>query len=125
MGFSTYKTPLQLYREKIGEMIPDDLSSNEAVYWGTVLEDVVAQEFAKRTSKQVAVLKKVFIHPKYDFMTANIDRDVCGEDAGLECKTASEYKKDEWAGEDIPASYICSASGICASQGHKIGISPV
>jgi len=119
MGFNNYKTPLQLYREKTGEAVPDDISSKETVYWGTMLEDIVAQEFAKRANKKVAVLQQIFIHPQYDFMTANIDRDVLGEDAGLECKTASEYKKGEWQGEEIPASYILQCQWYMAITGAR------
>jgi len=36
-------------------------------------------------------------------MLANVDRLVVGEKIGLECKTASEYLKKEWEGEEIPA----------------------
>jgi len=106
LGFNQYKTALQVYKEKRGLSHLADISDKDAVYWGTVLEPVVANEFARRTGKKVAVLSKILFHPEHPYMTANIDRDICGEDAGLECKTCSAYGKDEWEGEEIPASYI-------------------
>uniref|UniRef100_UPI00193103D1 YqaJ viral recombinase family protein n=1 Tax=Caenibacillus caldisaponilyticus TaxID=1674942 RepID=UPI00193103D1 len=51
LGLNKWKSPIQVYMEKIGE-IESDVSS-EAAYWGHVLEDVVAREFSKRTGKKV------------------------------------------------------------------------
>ena len=34
---------------------------------------------------------------EHPFMIADVDRLVVGEDAGLECKTASAYNADKWA----------------------------
>jgi len=106
MGFNKYKTPLQLYNEKLRITPYVDISEKDAVYWGNVLEPIVANEFAKQTGKGIAALDKIIMHPRYRYMTANIDRDVLNEDAGLECKTASAYTAADWAGEEIPESYI-------------------
>ena len=38
-------------------------------------------------------------------MTANVDRMIVGENAGLECKTASAYSADKWDNGQIPESY--------------------
>ena len=38
-------------------------------------------------------------------MLANVDRLIVGEDAGLECKTASAYSADKWKDGHIPESY--------------------
>ena len=43
MGVNKYVTPLDLYNDKLG-LVEKDLSDNQAVYFGNVLEDVVAQE---------------------------------------------------------------------------------
>ena len=42
---------------------------------------------------------------EYPFLIADIDRRVVGEDAILECKTASPYVKDKWADGAIPIEY--------------------
>lgn len=117
LGFNRYKSAFQLYIEKTSELVEE--SDSEAAYWGNVLEDVVAREFAKRTGKKIRRLNKMLRHPKHYFMTANLDRDVVGEKAFLECKTASEYLKDSWNGEDVPAAYLCQLQHYLAVTGYE------
>lgn len=84
-----------------------DLSENEAVYWGTVLEEVVAQEFCKRTGKRVKRLNAVLASNETPYAYANVDRMVVGENAGLECKTTNAFSGDEWEDGEVPSSYLC------------------
>jgi putative phage-type endonuclease len=104
LGISKWKTPLQLYLEKIGEY--QENINSESAYWGTKLEDLVAKEFSERTGKKVHRVNRILIHPFYDFLIANIDRRVVGEDAILEVKTTSSFNKDQWEGDQIPNAYI-------------------
>lgn len=117
LGFNRYKSAFQLYIEKTSELVEE--SDSEAAYWGNVLEDVVAKEFAKRTGKKIRKINRMLRHPKHYFMTANLDRDVVGEKAFLECKTASEYLKDSWNGEDVPAAYLCQLQHYLAVTGYE------
>ncbi|ONK21200.1 hypothetical protein BLX87_23005 [Bacillus sp. VT-16-64] len=105
LGFNPWKSPFQLYAEKTSEFIEE--VDNEAIHWGNVLEDVVAQEFTRRTGKRVRRRNQMFRHPKHDFMIANIDRDVVGERALLECKTTNAFNSEAWEGDHIPPAYIC------------------
>lgn len=117
LGFNPWKSPFELYIEKTSDDIRE--LDSEAVYWGTVLEDVIAEEFTRRTGKKVRRQNKVFIHPEYDFMIANIDRDVVGEKALLECKTTSAFNADAWEGEHIPPAYICQLQHYMAVLGYE------
>lgn len=117
MGFNQYKSAYQTFLEKTGQYYEE--VDNEAVYFGNALEDFVAQEFAKRTGKKVRQLNKMLVHPEHDFMLANLDRVVVGERAVLECKTASEYVKDAWEGDEIPASYLCQVHHYLAVTGFE------
>lgn len=117
MGFNQYKSAYQVFLEKTGQYHEE--IDNEAVYFGNALEDFVAQEFAKRTGKKVRRLNKMLVHPEHDFMLANVDRVVVGERAVLECKTASEYVKEAWEGEEIPASYLCQVHHYLAVTGFE------
>lgn len=117
MGFNQYKSAYQVFLEKTGQY--HEVVDNEAVYFGNALEDFVAQEFAKRTGKKVRRLNKMLVHPEHDFMLANLDRVVVGERAVLECKTASEYVKEAWEGEEIPASYLCQVHHYLAVTGFE------
>ena len=42
---------------------------------------------------------------EYPFLHANVDRLCIGQSAGLEIKTASRFKKEEWVGDELPDSY--------------------
>ncbi len=105
LGFNPWKSAFELYIDKTSDQLQE--IDNEAIHWGNVLEDIVADEFTRRTGKKVRRRNQTFIHPKYDFMIANIDRDVVGEKALLECKTTNAYNSDAWEGDNIPPMYIC------------------
>lgn len=116
-GLNPWKSPIEVYLEKIGEM--PEQEDNEAMYWGRVLEDVVAKEFTERTGKRVRRRNAILHHPKYEFMIANVDRLVVGEKVGLECKTVSEYGKDNWEDDKVPDYYILQCQHYMAVTGYK------
>lgn len=109
MGMNPYRTPLLVWMEKTGRMIPEDISDVPAVYWGSILEDVVAAEFAKRhpdwkVKRKNALLRSV----EHPFMTASLDRVVTDEKSRrgiLECKTAGAHRKADWDG-GVPDYYL-------------------
>lgn len=110
LGFNKWKSPFELYIDKTKTITMDDViadQDNEAIHWGNILEDIVADEFARRTGKKVRRRNETFRHHDYPFMHANIDRDVVGERALLECKTTSAYNADAWKGDLIPPAYMC------------------
>lgn len=106
LGFNKYESPLSLYSKKIGEIEQDDISDKLPVKFGNYMEDLVAQIFEEETGKKVRNHNYMMYHPEYDFMSANIDKAVIGENAILECKTASEFKKKDWINDNIPPSYM-------------------
>lgn len=106
LGLNKYKSVYQLWLEKTGQVEVTSAQS-EAAYWGNTLEEVVAEEFSKRTGKKVRRRNRVFEHSKYPFLRANIDRDIVGENAVLECKTANQHLANEWDEDEIPIQYIC------------------
>lgn len=115
LGVSRWGGPLSVYLEKKGLYIPDD--PGEPAYWGTVLEDVVAREFEKRSGLRVQRQNKIFTHPDYPWMLANIDRRIVGQKKGLECKTASNFMGDEWEGDELPDAYYIQIQHYMAVMG--------
>ena len=103
VGVSPYKSPLELWLEKSGKKEPEDLSSKDAVFWGTTLEPIVAQVYAERTGKKVRRVNAVLQHPDYPFMLANLDRIVEGGGI-LEIKTAGLRSQGQWE-EGVPMAY--------------------
>ena len=121
MGVSRWKTPLQLYAEKLGEVEEADLSDNEAVEMGIELEETVARIFTKRTGMAVRRSPKIYICPDFPWMRCQVDRLITGTDELLECKTASLRKEKEWEGEEIPIEYILQVQWQLMVTGKSIG----
>lgn len=104
VGDNPWKSPYALWLEKTGQLVPEDISDKEPVYWGTTLEDIVAKEFTKRTGKRVrrcGTMQNV----NDPWLLANVDRLVIGDDAGLECKTTNAFNIKEWEDDGLPNSY--------------------
>lgn len=115
MGLSPYGGPLDVYLKKINPV--EDTTPSEAAYFGTELEEFVAREFTRRSGVEVKPLKETIFSEKEPFMLANVDRVVIGENKGLECKTASAYKADEWEGDNVPDSYYVQTQHYCEVMG--------
>ena len=106
MGYDKYKNINQLYYEKIGEWEPELTPKQQRrCDLGNFLEPWVAQCFEEDTGKKVYIDETYYKHKEYDFMRANIDRNIEGENAVLECKTAAEYRGKEWGDNEVPAQY--------------------
>jgi putative phage-type endonuclease len=106
-GLSRYKRNIDVYLEKFN-LIKDDEES-EPAYWGSVLEELIAQEYVKRTGKEVVREENLLRSEKYPWMIANVDRIIKGEKALLECKTCSAFKHKEWGADgsdEIPDEYL-------------------
>jgi putative phage-type endonuclease len=102
VGLNPYMSALELYLIKTGQdehlpkVDPDDESS--PLYWGTMLEHIVAAHYTKRTGRRVRKINAVLQHPEHPWMLANIDREVVGSDEVqiLECKTAGIHGSRLW-----------------------------
>ena len=120
-GLNPWKTPLEVYLDKRGELPPEE-NQSEAAYWGTVLEDVVAKELKKRNEKWIQRKNFLLAHPKHQFMQANVDRIVFDKERGpgiLEVKTTSAYLADDWKDGQIPDSYNLQANHYMAVTGYE------
>lgn len=120
LGLSKYRTPFELWLEKTGQVDPVEID-NEAIYWGSEMENVVAKEFEKRTGKKVRRSNFMYSHPEYHFIRANVDRLVVGESAVLECKTASAWLANEWKDDEIPATYLIQVQHYLGVTGKEKG----
>lgn len=116
-GLSRYRSPIQVYMDKLGLIEPPE--ENEAMYWGRKLEDIVAEEFSIRTGLKVRRRNAILQHPEYPFMLANVDRLIVGKNEGLECKTTSAYRADEWKDDEIPWEYAIQCYHYMAVTGYK------
>ena len=94
VGLNPYKSQLELWMEKTGrdENLPkvDPKDQSSPMYWGTLLESIVASHYCMRSGHKVRRINAVLQHPKEPWMLANLDREVLGapDVQILECKTA-------------------------------------
>lgn len=107
VGLNPYKSQLELWMEKTGrdanlpKVDPKDQSS--PMYWGTLLESIVAAHYTMRSGHKVRRINAVLQHPTEPWMLANLDREVMGapDVAILECKTAGINGARLWK-EGVP-----------------------
>src|SRR5690554_1892820 len=97
-GVSPWATPLSVYLDKIGGA--PEKEGTEAMGWGTILEDVVAREYARRHPEYtIRRVNAVLQHPEVRYFIGNIDREI--RRAGhppmlLEIKTTSAWNAGSW-----------------------------
>jgi putative phage-type endonuclease len=105
VGLNRYKSPMQLYLEKIGEKEP--IEQTNRMYFGNRLESFVAEEFENKTGKVCEIEEKTLVHPNFSWMLANVDRRIKDENAILECKvTKHPLGWGEEFTDQIPTEYL-------------------
>jgi len=147
LGISKYKTPIDLYNDKRGvkplfsiadgfeepleEPALEELRNRylaEKCWWqleaGHALEESVALLFYQKTGIQPIAVRKMFRHPTYKFLLADVDFFIYIKDEKgdvkmyiLEIKTTSSYRPNAW-GTDynpmIPEGYLWQVTNYMA-----------
>ena len=118
MGQASYKSPLDLWKEKTGRKIPDDISEDDRVSYGTEAEEHLRALFALKHRRDYKMEYKPFLvyhHGEKPYMTCTLDGELVrlsdGKRGVWECKTAliqSKRALEEWDGR-IPNNYFCQA----------------
>ena len=114
-GLNPYRSPFTVYMDKTSEEVSED--DNEAMRQGRDFEDYVAKRFTEETGLKVQRSNYLYRSEKYPFMLASIDRQIIGENGGLECKTASAYAAEKWKDGKIPESYELQCQHYMAVMG--------
>lgn len=115
MGYSSYKTPYQLYLEKTG-IVTDDEDVTEVQYWGNALEPLIIKRFSQENDVEVTFPDTVY-HPNYPYIFANLDGWITAENAVIECKCANAFQRKEWdmaLTDGIPLTYLIQIAKQCA-----------
>ncbi|MDD7463851.1 MAG: YqaJ viral recombinase family protein [Anaerococcus sp.] len=102
-GLSPWKSQAQLYFEKTTPIKMTE--DNERMRQGRDFEDYVAKRFTEETGKKIRRNNFMMRDKEYPFLLADIDREVVGENAILECKTTSPFNKSQWENGQIPLQY--------------------
>jgi putative phage-type endonuclease len=114
MGYSSYKTPYQLYLEKTGQ-VELDTDMTELQYWGDEIEPLIIKRFGLENGLAIITPDTVY-HPKYPFIFANLDGWVDSENAVVEAKCANSFQRKEWdmaLTDGIPLVYLIQIAKQC------------
>lgn len=117
IGLNKFKSPYSLWAEKKG-FFENSSEDTEIMRQGRDFEEYVAQRFCEAIGKKVRKRNYIFLHNDYDFISANIDREIVGENAGLECKTTSIYNKTDFVNGEIPEYYYCQCMHYMSVMGY-------
>jgi putative phage-type endonuclease len=107
LGVNKWCSPMDLYLQKIGE--GEKFEGNRFTEWGTALEEPIAKHITKHYRIKLRRDNKLYKHPEHPYILGHIDRQVQGENAIAEIKTA-RFASDEWGEEgtdEVPKSYLC------------------
>ena len=92
MGISPFHTARALYFDKLNIAAAEEEGNWVAMEMGHLLEDLVAKIFQHKTGFEIYQIKKMFYHPQYPFMLADVDYFINlpgGGKAILELKTSA------------------------------------
>lgn len=125
LGLNPWKSAFELYLDKTGRL-EDNFTpeQEERMKWGTILEDVIAKDYAEQQRVKVQRINQQMAHPEHACCVANVDRvvlengtrarfngeRVLGAEKVLEVKTANAFaiNSDDWGDEGtdvIPTNY--------------------
>jgi putative phage-type endonuclease len=115
LGLNPWVSPFDVYLDKLG--LKEEKEDTEAMRQGRDLEEYVARRFVEATGKEVKKEPRILQHPEHEWMLANVDRLIVGENAGLECKTTSTLNTKPFRQGDYPPQYYVQCMHYMAVTG--------
>ena len=112
IGLNPYKDNVELWREKTGQTVPEDISDKPYVQYGTNAEKYLRELFSLDFPEYMVDYceNNMFLNSKYPFAHASLDgwlTDQKGRKGVLEIKTTNilqSMQKEKWKGR-IPDNY--------------------
>lgn len=101
-------TKYELWQIKAGRIAPADLSDNDRVFWGTVLEPAVAEGVRRKTGWNVRKVRRYYSCLPELGAGASLDYEVVANERGpgvLEIKTADWLVTKNWEDDSPPLAY--------------------
>lgn len=99
VGVSPYRSPIEVYREKLGLEEPFEMS--ERMRWGQLLQDAVKQGYEEQTGRRLFERAAPLRHKTHRILYGHPDYYVYGEPGLLEVKTA--VSRRGWDEDSAPA----------------------
>ena len=115
MGVSPYKSAYAVWADKLGALPPTE--DSEPMRQGRDLEEYVARRFCEETGLRVRRNRQMLRSIDHPMMLANIDRQVIGQRAGLECKTSRDIRMTRYKNGEYPREYYAQCLHYLAVTG--------
>jgi putative phage-type endonuclease len=115
LGLDRYKTPLDLYNEKLG-LVPA-FEGNAHTTRGNRLEAIAADYYTELTGHKLRRHTTGFVHPEFRFIRGHVDRFVVGERRIVEVKCPSIAAFRRFQRQGLPESYIIQANAYAGLAG--------
>lgn len=115
MGVSPYKSAYAVWADKLGALPPAE--DSEPMRQGRDLEEYVARRFCEETGLRVRRNRQMLRSIDHPMMLANIDRQVIGQRAGLECKTSRDIRMTRYKNGEYPLEYYAQCLHYLAVTG--------
>ena len=113
-----------LWQRKAGKVAEPDLSDNERIFWGTMLEPAIAQGVAAKTGWQIKKVRRYHSMLPELGLGGSLDYEVVAHERGpgiLEIKTADWLVVRGWEEGEPPLSYELQVQAYLACTGRAWG----
>ena len=107
-GLNKYRTPYQVWAEKVNPSEPDERDESQAIRWGKLLEPIVRDQFSAETGIEVHPFPRMVRDTEIPFMLGNVDG-VTGPASKLEgiyegktTRFAEEWKINDDGSVNVP-----------------------
>lgn len=119
LGLSPFSSPLAVYTEKLG--LREDREQSDAMRWGSILEPVIAREFAAETRRKYRMAGNLIRSTERPWQLATLDAEQeCDGRPGvgvLEIK-ATAYRVGDWT-EGVPAHVFAQVQHQLSCTGYR------
>jgi putative phage-type endonuclease len=115
LGISPWKTPLDIYMDKIAPTMGDDASKAKVFNRGKRMEPYVIDMLAEEQDLAIVARNRRFTDPQAPYLACEVDAEYLDPALGIqniEIKTVSPYKAAEWGEQQtdaIPVHYTAQA----------------
>ena len=100
-GLNPYKTPFQLWAEKLGKYEPEPVGP--AAIRGILLENTVAEFYEMETGRELRRSNGIVRLKEMPWAMASLDRTIVGEDGLVEIKTSTSPR---WSLNPVPSEVL-------------------
>jgi predicted phage-related endonuclease len=113
---------VRLWREKRGEIEPEDLSGNLLVQLGRVTEDLNRAWYARNTGQTIECVQHRLMHPVLQWMGATLDGIVAGSGAIFEAKFMLPWSFSEEAAAEKHMAQVQHNMWVTNARGAALSI---